>query len=96
VITNPPYNIAQKVIEKSLEITDKKVAMLLKLSFLESVTRYSMFKKTPFKSLYVFSKRVQMYPGGMYEQRKNGPIAFGWYIWEHGYVGKPTIDWIKP
>jgi hypothetical protein len=21
-------------------------------------------------------------------------LAFGWYVWEKGYKGKPTIDWI--
>lgn len=96
IITNPPYSLAQQIIEKSLEITDRKVAMILKLSFLESIKRYPMFKSTPFKQLYVFSKRVQMYPGGQVVKKENGPIAFGWFIWEHGYTGRPFIDWIKP
>jgi hypothetical protein len=21
-------------------------------------------------------------------------LAFAWYIWERGFEGKPTIDWI--
>ena len=23
-----------------------------------------------------------------------GMLAFAWYIWERGFEGKPTIDWI--
>jgi Methylase of polypeptide chain release factors len=97
IITNPPYNIAQAFIEKSIAVADRKIAMLLKLSFLESIKRYDMFKNTPFKTLYVFSKRVQMYPGGTgINNKKNGPIAFAWFVWEHGYKGSPFIDWFKP
>lgn len=97
IITNPPYNNAEAIIKKSLAVADRKVAMLLKLSFLESKKRYVMFKNSPFKTLYVFSKRVQMYPGGKETPNtKNGPIAFAWFVWEHGYNDKPFIEWIKP
>lgn len=38
---------------KSLELSENKVAMLLKLSFLESANRYDFFKNTPLKKVYV-------------------------------------------
>ena len=94
VITNPPYFCAKDVIEKSLEIVNCKVAMLLKLSFLESASRYDFFKNTPLKMVYVFCKRVQMYPEGFEKPKNSGTIAYAWYIWEKRYTGKPQIEWL--
>jgi len=99
IITNPPYFCAEDAIKKSLELTDKKVAMIFKLQFLESQKRYELFKSTPLKKVYVFCKRVVMWnellqPDDGTRSKHGGTIAFAWYVWEHGYEGKPTIDWI--
>lgn len=94
IITNPPYKFATEIVEKSLEIANKKVVMFLKLSFLESVKRYELFKKTPLKTVYVFSKRVNPYPEGTVKPKNSGTIAYAWYVWEKGYNGKPQIEWI--
>lgn len=93
VITNPPYKLAQEFVEKSLECTTGKVAMLLKLNFLESARRYEMFKRTPLKTVYVFSKRLNFYQGET-KGNKSGVMAFAWFVWEHGYEGEPKIEWI--
>lgn len=93
IITNPPYFCAKEIIEKSLELTTNKVAMLLKLSFLESTNRYEFFKNSPLKTVYVFCKRVNPVPEGVV-LKSSGTIAYAWYIWEHGYEGKPQIKWI--
>lgn len=94
IVTNPPYKYAQAIIEKSLAMTDKKVAMLLKLSFLESERRYEFFQAHPPKHIYVFCKRITMYPEGTPPPKNSGTIAYAWYVWEKGYQGKPTIDWL--
>ena len=94
IITNPPYFIAQKFIEKSIEISTWKVAMLLKLSFLESKWRYEFFKNTPLKKVYVFCKRVNMYPEWQPIPKNSWTIAYAWYVWEKWYKWEPTIDWI--
>lgn len=94
VITNPPYHIAQQIIESCLEIATGKVCMLLKLSFLESVGRQDFYKKHPPVRLYAFHRRVTMYPEGTEPPKNNGTIAFAWFVWEKGYKGKPLLDWI--
>jgi len=63
--------------------------MLLKLVFLESERRYKMFKSTPLKTVYVFSKRLQFGSGG------SPTLASAWFIWEKDYTGKPTIEWLN-
>lgn len=49
IVTNPPYAFAQEFVEKSLAIIPEghKVAMFLKLTFLEGKRRASLFDFTP-------------------------------------------------
>ena len=94
IVTNPPYFCAKEFVEKSLEVSKSKVAMLLKLSFLEGAKRYEFFRSTPLKTVHVFCKRVTMYPANEEKPKNSGTIAYAWFIWEKGYNGKPTIDWI--
>lgn len=48
VITNPPYNCAESFIGKGLELTRYKLALLLRLAFLEGVNRHNtIFSKRP-------------------------------------------------
>lgn len=93
IVTNPPFTLAEKFVELSLQRTKRKVVMLCKLAFLEGAKRKLMFENTPFKACYVFSKRLSMTRNG--EKMKNsGMIPFALYVWEHGYTGAPTIGWI--
>lgn len=61
IITNPPYKYAKEFIEHALNISVEgtKIAMFLKLTFLESKSRKGLFEKYPFKTLYVSSARLQ-------------------------------------
>lgn len=49
IVTNPPYAFAQEFVEKALSIIPegRKVAMFLKLTFLEGKRRASLFNSTP-------------------------------------------------
>uniref|UniRef100_UPI00402627AE hypothetical protein n=1 Tax=Alloprevotella sp. TaxID=1872471 RepID=UPI00402627AE len=49
IVTNPPYRYAQEFVEKALSIIPegKKVAMFLKLTFLEGKARRHLFRTTP-------------------------------------------------
>lgn len=93
VITNPPFTLAEQFIRLSLARTTKKVAVLCKLQFLEGAKRKLMFESTPFKKVWVFSKRLTLTRNG--EKMDNGGmIAFGWYVWDHAYKGEPTVGWL--
>lgn len=95
IITNPPYQFAKECILKSLEIANKKVAMLLPITFLASEKRYNFFKETPLKKVYVFANRITMYPEFYTEKIKNGGMkTYAWFVWEKGYKGIPQIDLI--
>lgn len=95
IITNPPFKLALPFIERSLSLTTKKTAMLLRLAFLEGSLRGKMFASTPIARIHVFSQRVTFKRGGTDEGNGGGGmIAFAWFVWEHGYTGKPTVGWI--
>lgn len=59
IVTNPPYKFCKEFVEHALEISPDgtKIAMFLKLTFMESQSRRELFEKYPFKTLYVFSSR---------------------------------------
>ena len=94
IITNPPYKYSIEFVEKALELTDNKVAMFLKLTFLESQKRKVFFEKYPPKKIYVFSERILCAKDGNFENYKSSPVAYCWYIWEKGYKGDTIIKWI--
>lgn len=94
IITNPPYRYAQKWVEKSLDIVNdgSKVAMFLKLTFLESKGRKPMFEKYPPRTVYVFSERIQCAKNG--EFKGGSAVAYAWFVWEKGFTGDPIIKWL--
>jgi len=88
IITNPPYSKAIEFAKHSIECANK-VALLLRLQFLESKERYLFFKDYPPRTVYVFSKRITC-------NKKNKIICFAWYIWEKNFKGDTIIKWIFP
>lgn len=98
IVTNPPYSLAQEFVERAIDISHKKVLMLLKIQFLEGIARKRMFEKTPPKNVWVFSKRINPLPNGK-SVRENGKkmastMCFAWFEWDKQYSGAPQIKWI--
>lgn len=94
IITNPPYKYAQEFVEHSLKLIPegKKVAMFLKLTFLEGQKRKKLFKQTPPKNVYVYSSRRQCALGGNFQG--SSAACYAWFVWEKGKNTLPVIDWI--
>ncbi len=113
IITNPPYSYAKEFIEKSLEIIPEgnKVAMFLKITFLESEGRKQFFKENPPIRIYVASGRLLCGINGDFNakdkdgnvilnkdgtpKRMSSAACYAWFVWEKGYKGLPTLDWIN-
>ncbi len=96
IITNPPYKFAQEFVEKSIELINdgNKVAMFLKLQFLEGQKRRGLFDKYPPKIVYVFSKRQSCAMNGEFDKYPTSAVAYAWFVWEKGFKGNPIIKWI--
>lgn len=97
IVTNPPYKYAKEFVEKSLELIEngRKVCMLLKLTFLEGKTRKKFFKKYPPKIIYVFSGRLACAKNGDFKNKMSSAVCYAWFVWEKGFKGKPTIEWVN-
>lgn len=100
IITNPPYKFAKEFVEHALDISmdGTKVAMFLKLTFLESNARRKLFEKYPPKVVYVSSSRLQCAKNGDFEKYGKGvgtAVAYAWFIWEKGFEGEPIIKWFN-
>ena len=95
IITNPPYSMATEFVKHALNISMDitKVAMFLKIQFLETKKRYDLFKEYPPKKIYVFVNRVNCGKNGVFG-KESSAVCYCWFVWEKGYKGKPTVDWI--
>jgi len=97
IITNPPYKYAKEFILKSLNLipTGNKVAMFLKIQFLEGKARKKMFLKYPPKTIYVSSSRLKCAINGEFKKVKSSAVAYAWFIWQKGFMSDPIIKWIN-
>lgn len=99
ILTNPPYSTASQFIEKAMSIVPegRKVAMFLKIQFLEGKARKNLFKKYPPKIIYISSSRLLCAKNGMFEEfRKQGSaVCYAWYIFEKGYKGDTVLKWFN-
>jgi hypothetical protein len=98
IITNPPYKYATEFIYKALELipAGNKVAMFLKIQFLEGKKRKKLFEKYPPKTIYVSSSRLLCAKNALFEEMiasGGSAVAYAWYIWEKGYNGETIIKW---
>jgi hypothetical protein len=100
IITNPPYSLAQEFLEKGMEVVNNngKIAMFLKIQFLEGAKRREMFKNYPPKYIYVFTKRQNPWRNGSQVDEKGKPwsstMCFAWFIWEKGSKTEPIVRWL--
>ena len=95
IVTNPPYKYAREFVEKALELIQpgRKVAMFLKLQFLEGQSRRILFRDNPPMTVYVSSSRLQCGKNGVFEG--SSTVAYAWYIWQKGHIGPTYIKWFN-
>ena len=96
IFTNPPYDLMTKesMLNEFLRISTDKVILLLNIFFLSSEKRKELLKNSSLKYVYIHSDRVTMFPYGEVKPENCGTKLFAWYVFEHGYKGKPMIDWL--
>lgn len=100
IITNPPYRLALQFIYKALQIIPdgNKVAMFLRLQFLEGKERKYLFRTLPPKVIYVSSSRILCAKNADFEGMIKGggsAVAYAWFVWVKGYKGETMIKWIN-
>jgi hypothetical protein len=98
IVTNPPFRWAREFADRALLLTRApggKVALFLRLAFLEGLARQAWFAATPLARVWVMSRRVPMARGkAAGADDEHGVIAFAWFVWEHGHRGPPALGWL--
>jgi len=79
IITNPPYSIAQEILEHCFKISNKntEIIVLLRLAFLESKKRFNFWQKYIVNKLYVLSERPSFTGKG------TDATAYGWFVFNN-------------
>ena len=97
IITNPPYAFAQEFVEQALKMIQpgRKVAMFLKLTFLEGKKRADLFKNNPPRRVWVSSSRLKCAKNGDFNSMDGSATAYAWFVWEKGFKGYPEIHWFN-
>jgi hypothetical protein len=100
IITNPPYAMATEFIYKALELIPEgnKVAMFLKVQFLEGKERKVLFKNHPPQTVYISSSRLLCAKNAEFYKMIEGggsAVAYAWFIWQKGYKGETVLRWIN-
>lgn len=101
IVTNPPYGEqrAEAFARHALDLGARKVALLLRLAFLEGEGRHrSLFSERPPARVWVFSHRITLWRGDQPapepdERRGRGATPFAWFVWERFHRGT-QVDWI--
>ncbi len=100
IITNPPYHSAEAFFHKAWEHTDRKIAFLLRLAFLEGVHRAKrIYAVHPPARVWVFSERITMYtkaPGQVRDKKGSGTTAYAWFVWDKSYSGSTELKHLTP
>lgn len=97
IITNPPFALAEAMLEVALRLASRKVCFLLRTAFLEGAGRHRKFySKNPPSRIHVFSERLSMYPSG-HDQKNGGTTCYARFVWDkqRGTEGT-SIQWIEP
>ncbi len=95
VVTNPPFSLAVPFALQALKVSRGKVALLLRLQFLEGGSRKAFFEESSLARVWVFSRRISCHRNGDTSQT-GGMMAHAWFVWEKGHQGPPTLGWINP
>jgi len=103
IVTNPPFKLAAQFAAHALSLCPR-VAMLLRLSFLESGSEKTEAGRARLFAVdgghlaraHVFRNRLpMMHRDGWVGNRASNSVAFAWFVWERGHTGKPEIDRIS-
>ena len=94
IVSNPPYKLGEEFLWHALTVTERKVAVVMRLSFLEGQKRReNLFSKIPPSLVLVLSKRPSMPPGGSDIPAKGGTAAYCWLVYDQEHKGPTELRW---
>lgn len=101
IVSNPPFNLAEKFVRHGLELLPHggKMAMILPMVWLSGFsTKRDWLPYSPLRKYFAISPRPSMPPGAVIQagvKAGNGTKDFAWFIWEKGYCGQPSVGFMN-
>jgi hypothetical protein len=96
IVTNPPFHSAEGFVRSGVRQSRRKLALLLRLAFLEGANRArTIFFSQPPSRVWVFSERITFYPSGA-ERKGSGTTAYAWFVWDRDAPSGTELRWFKP
>ncbi|MBD5332200.1 MAG: NAD(P)-dependent oxidoreductase [Bacteroides sp.] len=95
IITNPPYKIATSIIRRAMEVVTEgnRVAMWLRILYLESLERKQLFEEYPPQQVWISSKRIPCAMNGDFEHISSSAQGYMWLIFQKGCRDETKIGW---
>jgi hypothetical protein len=96
VVTNPPFKLGTEFATHALALVPGKVAMLLKIGFLEGPTREALHQHLA--RVWVIRRRVTFLKGGKEFSRSNGKggiHTYAWFVWDKKHSGPVNLGWLE-
>lgn len=94
VVTNPPFTLAEQFVAHAIQLGAAKVALLVRLHFLEGLDRARFYAQHPPRRVWVFPWRLCITPDEVKDDRGGGTIPYAWFVWERGFTGRPELGWL--
>ena len=97
IVTNPPFRYALEFVQKAIELIPdgRKVAMFLRIQFLEGKARRKFFDEYPPQTVYIFTSRIKCAMNGDFEATKGSAALYACFVWEKGWKGETVVRWIN-
>ncbi len=105
IVSNPPFGLCddrkagtRPFVQRCLERAERKVALLLPLSWLTGAERSCWLEQSPLRRVWILSPRPSMPPGRMVDSGQkpsNGTADFAWFVWQIDFDGRPEISWLR-
>lgn len=97
IVTNPPFDHAERFIERALMLMENRrgmVAMLLRVDYDSAKTRTHLFRDCPVWSRkLVLTRRIMWFEPEPGKKRMSPSENHCWYIWSWRHRGPPTIGY---
>lgn len=87
IVCNPPFNIADKFVQKALTIATRKVAAIFPVARLNAA---HWLDNLPLKTVWLLTPRPSMPPGYVIKsggKPGSGKTDYCWLVFEHGHIG---------
>ncbi|MBQ3302540.1 MAG: hypothetical protein IJH04_10440 [Eggerthellaceae bacterium] len=96
IVTNPPFSLGVEFVRHALSLATGKVAMLLKIGFIEGPTKADLHNRLA--RIWVIRRRVTFLKNGETFSRSNGKggiHTYAWFVWDRSHSGAPVVGWLE-